>query len=68
LLLGLRERSRAFRVMMAVYSTSIIVSTMYMEVHWVIDVLGGIALGHVAVLLAERLTRGPRAALAVPLQ
>lgn len=66
LLLGLRERSRAFRVMMAVYSSSIIVSTMYMEVHWVIDVLGGIALGHVAVLLAARLTRGPRAALAVP--
>jgi membrane-associated phospholipid phosphatase len=67
LLLGLRERSRAFRVMMAVYASSIIVSTMYMEVHWVIDVLGGVALGHVAVLLAARLTRGPRAALAVPM-
>jgi membrane-associated phospholipid phosphatase len=66
LLLGLRERSRAFRVMMAVYASSIIISTMYMEVHWVIDVLGGIALGHVAVLLALRLTRGPRDLLATP--
>jgi membrane-associated phospholipid phosphatase len=67
MLLGLRERSRAFRAMMAVYASSIIISTMYMEVHWVIDVLGGVALGHVAVLLAARLTRGPRAAMAVPM-
>lgn len=57
LLLGLREKSRAFAWMMAVYATSIIVSTMYMEVHWVIDVFGGIALGHAAVLLADRVTR-----------
>lgn len=62
LLLGLRERSHAFRVMMALYSTSIIVSTLYMEVHWIIDVLGGLALGHVAVKLAERLTRETGAA------
>jgi membrane-associated phospholipid phosphatase len=55
MLLGLRERSRAFRGMMVVYATSIIISTMYMEVHWVIDVLGGIALGHAAVILAEKL-------------
>jgi membrane-associated phospholipid phosphatase len=58
LLLGLRERSRAFRVMMTVYASAIIVSTMYMEVHWVIDVLGGIALGHAAVKLADRVTPG----------
>jgi membrane-associated phospholipid phosphatase len=57
LLLGLRERSRAFRVMMTVYSTSIIISTMYMEVHWVIDVLGGLALGWAAVKAADRVTR-----------
>jgi membrane-associated phospholipid phosphatase len=57
LLLGSRERSRAFRVMMTVYATSIIVSTLYMEVHWVIDVFGGIALGWAAVKLSDRLTR-----------
>jgi membrane-associated phospholipid phosphatase len=57
LLLGLRERSRAFRVMMSVYASAIIVSTMYMEVHWVIDVLGGIALAYAAVALTDRLTR-----------
>jgi membrane-associated phospholipid phosphatase len=57
LLLGLRERSRAFRVMMVVYATSIIFSTMYMEVHWVIDVIGGVGLGHAAVMLADLITR-----------
>jgi membrane-associated phospholipid phosphatase len=57
LLLGLRERSRAFRWMMSLYATSIIVSTMYMEVHWIIDVLGGLLLGWAAVKLADRLTR-----------
>ena len=57
LLLGLRERSRTFRVMMVVYASSIIFSTMYMEVHWVIDVVAGIGLGHAAVMLADRLTR-----------
>jgi len=57
LLLGLRERSRAFRSMMCVYAISIIVSTLYMEVHWIIDLFGGVALGHAAVLLADRLTR-----------
>jgi membrane-associated phospholipid phosphatase len=57
LLLGLRERSQAFRVLMTVYSTSIIFSTMYMEVHWIVDVVAGVALGHAAVLLADRVTR-----------
>ena len=57
LLLGLRERSRAFRWMMTVYATSIIISTMYMEVHWIVDVIGGIGLGHAAVILTDRVTR-----------
>jgi membrane-associated phospholipid phosphatase len=57
LLLGLRERSRTFALMMAMYASSIIFSTMYMAVHWVIDVIGGVALGHAAVLLADKVTR-----------
>jgi len=57
LLLGLRERSRVFRVMMTLYASSIIVSTMYMEVHWVIDVIGGIGLAYAAVFLADKVTR-----------
>jgi membrane-associated phospholipid phosphatase len=62
LLLGLRENSRAFRWMMTVYATSIILSTMYMEVHWIIDVFGGLLLGWASVKLADRVT-APRPAL-----
>jgi membrane-associated phospholipid phosphatase len=43
--------------MMVIYACSIIFSTMYMAVHWVIDVIAGIGLGHAAVLLADRVTR-----------
>ena len=57
LLLGLRERSRTFAVLMALYASSIVFSTMYMAVHWVIDVVGGVALGHAAVWLADVVTR-----------
>ncbi len=57
LLLGLRENSRAFRWMMSVYASSIIVSTMYMEVHWIVDVFAGLALGYASVKLADRFTR-----------
>ncbi len=55
LLLALRERSRAFRVLMAAYATSIVVSTLYMEIHWLVDVAGGLALGAVAVRIADAL-------------
>jgi membrane-associated phospholipid phosphatase len=54
MLLALREKSVWFRYMMVVYSTSIILSTMYMEVHWVIDVLAGLALGYAAVKLVDK--------------
>jgi membrane-associated phospholipid phosphatase len=55
LLLALRERSAAFRGCMMVYSTAIIVSTVYMEVHWLLDVAGGLALGMGAVRISDSL-------------
>jgi len=55
LLLAMRERSRVYRAMMAVYATSIIVSTLYLEIHWLADVAGGLALGAVAAQIAERI-------------
>ncbi len=65
LLLGLRERSVVFRRAMVVYATSIIVSTVYMEIHWLVDVAGGLALGAGSVKLVDwllaRLGRGARA-------
>jgi membrane-associated phospholipid phosphatase len=38
---------------MVVYATSIIVSTVYMEIHWLIDVAGGVLLGTAAVRLTD---------------
>jgi membrane-associated phospholipid phosphatase len=55
LLLGLREKSALYRNMMVVYASSIIFSTVYMEVHWLIDVAGGLVLGWVSVKLVDRL-------------
>jgi membrane-associated phospholipid phosphatase len=53
LLISLREKSRAYRVMMIVYSLAIILSTVYLEIHWLVDVAGGILLGTVSVRIAD---------------
>lgn len=55
LLLALREKSRAFRWAMTAYATSIIVSTVYMEIHWLVDVFGGLLLALVSVKAADYL-------------
>ena len=53
LLLALRERSTLFRWGMAAYAASIIFSTVYMEIHWVADIGGGLLLGAVAVKVVD---------------
>lgn len=53
LLLALREKSGPFRWAMTVYATAIIVSTVYMEIHWLVDVAGGLLLGLGAVRLVD---------------
>ncbi|HEX7672275.1 MAG TPA: phosphatase PAP2 family protein [Polyangiaceae bacterium] len=67
LLLGLRERSRFFRFAMAAYATTIIVSTVYLEIHWLVDIAGGIALGALSVAITDwivqRLQEGPMGAV-----
>ncbi|MFI5306859.1 MAG: phosphatase PAP2 family protein [Polyangiales bacterium] len=55
LLLGLREKSALFRRGLAIYASAIIFSTVYMEVHWLVDVVAGLALGAVSVNLVDRL-------------
>jgi membrane-associated phospholipid phosphatase len=55
LLLGLREKSLLFRRSLALYASAIIFSTVYMEVHWLVDVVAGLALGAVSVNLVDRL-------------
>lgn len=53
LLLALREKGRLFKWGMVAFSASIIYSTMYMEVHWVLDVLAGMAFAYGVVKLSD---------------
>lgn len=53
LLLAWREKDRLFRIIWSVFGFSVIYSTLYLEIHWVIDVLGGLVLGYVGVKLGD---------------
>lgn len=53
LLLAWREKDRVFRIIWAIFGFSVIYSTLYLEIHWVIDVLGGLVLGYVSVKLGD---------------
>lgn len=65
LLLSLREKGGFFKWGMVVYCTSVIYATLYLEIHWVIDVIAGIALAYGAVRLSDFILnwiwkRGPK--------
>lgn len=53
LLLALREKDRIFKYMMATYCISIIFSTLYLQIHWVLDVVAGIIFAYLIVKLAD---------------
>ncbi|MGZ4133753.1 MAG: phosphatase PAP2 family protein [Tumebacillaceae bacterium] len=55
LLLAMREKSRAFRWTMGLYCSMIIFSTLYLKIHWVIDVLAGMLFAWGIVKLADLL-------------
>jgi membrane-associated phospholipid phosphatase len=48
-----RSRRRAFRVVMTVLAACVVISTLYIGVHWVSDVLAGIVVGVVACRVGE---------------
>lgn len=52
-LLVLRERNKLFKWVWGFYCLSVIYSTMYLEIHWVIDVIGGLFLGYYTVKLVD---------------
>jgi membrane-associated phospholipid phosphatase len=52
-LLVLREKNKIFKWLWGIYCLSIIYSTMYLEIHWIIDVLGGLILGYATVKLVD---------------
>ncbi|MBO9605015.1 MAG: phosphatase PAP2 family protein [Paenibacillaceae bacterium] len=53
LLLSMREGSRLYRWVTGIFCVSIILATMYLKVHWVIDVLAGMLFAYGCVKLAD---------------
>ncbi|MEW9698998.1 phosphatase PAP2 family protein [Paenibacillus sp. SI8] len=57
LLLALREKDRIFKTMMVTYCSAIIFSTLYLQIHWVIDVIAGMLFAYGTVKLSDFLIR-----------
>lgn len=57
LLLALREKGSIFKWVMVSYCSLVIFSTLYLEIHWVLDVIGGLILGYAAVRLVDGIFR-----------
>ena len=52
-LLVLRERNKIFKFVMSFFCLSVIYSTLYLEIHWVLDIAAGIILAIIAVKLSD---------------
>jgi membrane-associated phospholipid phosphatase len=57
LLLALRENDRIFKYMMVSYSSAIIFSTLYLQIHWVLDLVAGMVFAWLIVKLTDFLIR-----------
>lgn len=53
MLLALRERGPVFKWGMTAYTAALIFSTLYLQIHWTIDVFAGLAFGYGVVKLAD---------------
>ncbi|QGQ95338.1 phosphatase PAP2 family protein [Paenibacillus psychroresistens] len=52
-LLAMREKSKWFRWWVGIYSISILVATLYLKIHWVLDVFAGMLFAYGCVKLAD---------------
>lgn len=52
-LLVIREKNKLFKYVWGFFCLSVIFSTMYLEIHWVIDVLAGLVLAYCTVKLVD---------------
>ncbi|OGX68715.1 MAG: hypothetical protein A2189_07385 [Paenibacillus sp. RIFOXYA1_FULL_44_5] len=53
LLLALREKDKIFKTIMVGYCSAIIFSTMYLQIHWVIDVIAGMLFAYATVKISD---------------
>lgn len=52
-LLVIREKDKIFKYIWGFFCLSVVFSTMYLEIHWIIDVFGGMLLAYVTVKLVD---------------
>ncbi|WP_251860869.1 phosphatase PAP2 family protein [Clostridium sp. Marseille-Q2269] len=52
-LVVLHEKDKIFKFVWSFFCLSVVYSTMYLEIHWIIDVIGGIILAFVTVKLVD---------------
>ncbi len=55
ILLALREKSKPIKYFFTILNVGIIISTVYLGIHWVIDILGGILFGYFTLKLADKI-------------
>lgn len=65
-LFAIRSGRRAFAAVMTAMAVSVIVSTMYLGIHWITDVGAGIIVGVLAYLIGEWLGRKVHSRLSAP--
>lgn len=53
ILLAMREKSRWYRWIIGIYGGSIMFSTLYLKIHWVIDMFAGMLFAYLCVKLAD---------------
>ncbi|AKN32800.1 phosphoesterase [Clostridium carboxidivorans P7] len=66
-LLVIREKNKLFKYLWGFFCLSVIFSTMYLEIHWVIDVLGGLLLAYCNVKLVDFILDKGKAIISTPL-
>ncbi|WP_078427215.1 phosphatase PAP2 family protein [Alkalihalobacterium alkalinitrilicum] len=55
ILLAWRESSRPIKYFFTILNSGIIISTVYLGIHWVIDIFGGIIFGYLTLKLADKI-------------
>ncbi|NMM65381.1 inositol phosphorylceramide synthase [Clostridium sp. P21] len=66
-LLVMREKNKLFKYLWGFFCLSVVFSTMYLEIHWVIDVLAGMLLAYCTVKLVDFILDKGKSLIQAPL-
>ncbi|WP_048602393.1 phosphatase PAP2 family protein [Rubeoparvulum massiliense] len=59
IIMALREKNRFFRWIMVIFNVTVIFTTVYLGIHWILDLIGGILLGWSAVKIGDWVVARP---------